>query len=203
MSVEPWAPVPERYQVLIGLYLETPESPAQVSDSSGQTISLPTVTRLTIAPAAPLTLPERNPLHYTLGEAITLRDYTVSSTIQSNTAFTLTLYWRAQATPAQDYAVFVHLLTEDGKVLAQSDGPPSANRYPTSSWQAGDVVPDTRRIEVPETQPGQVVQIKVGMYSPADLNRLPIYNSAGSPLPDNVIPLFKTAILHMTRQESK
>ncbi len=194
LIVEPWTPAPERYQVLIGLYAGTPDSPAAVAADAGETISLPAAAWLTVAPPTPLALPGQNPVQYTLGNALALRDYTLSGEIQSGAPLTLTLYWQAQAPPPQDYTVFVHVLAEDGAMLAQSDGPPRQGGYPTSSWQAGDIVPDTQRLELPELQPGQTVQINVGMYAPETLARLPVFDSDGNELPNGTIPLLNTIV---------
>lgn len=194
LPVERWAPTPERYLVLVGLYAETPATQLSASTGEGTSLGLPVVTYITAAPQTPLKLPAENPVNYTLGEALSLRDYTTSGPLHSGAPFTLTLYWQAQTPPPQDYTVFVHLIAEDGALLAQDDGPPRGGWYPTSDWQRGEVVPDARRLDIPALPPGQTVRINVGMYAPTDLTRLPIADDDGRPLPDGSIPLFETII---------
>ncbi len=56
----------------------------------------------------------------------------------------VTLYWQAppQASPGENYQVFVHLLDEAGQVVAQRDGAPAGGWYPTGEWLPGQVVED-------------------------------------------------------------
>lgn len=52
----------------------------------------------------------------------------------------LTLYWRAERPPAQDYAVSVAALDESGAIVATTALPPAATTYPTGQWIAGEIV---------------------------------------------------------------
>ena len=45
------------------------------------------------------------------------------------------LNWKADASPGEDYTVFMHLLDADGHIAAQADKPP---RLPTSYWRWGE-----------------------------------------------------------------
>ncbi len=47
----------------------------------------------------------------------------------------LILNWRAEGTPAEDYTVFVHVLDQDGAIIAQADASP---RLPTGYWRWGE-----------------------------------------------------------------
>ena len=194
IAVEPWVPTPERYQVLIGLYLDDSRNQLAAFNSVGQPVAPPVVGAVTVAPKTPQTVAPEYPVQYTLGERILLRGYDLSGTLQSNTSVTLTLYWQAQKALSRDYTVFVHLFDEAGEMLAQDDGPPCAGWYPTSAWEPGDVVVDVRRLEVPELPAEQTVHVLVGMYLPEDLTRLPVTNGAGEPLPDGIVPLFATQV---------
>ena len=51
------------------------------------------------------------------------------------------LRWRATVPLDEDYTVFVHYL-RDGERIGQADAPPAGGYYPTSRWQAGDVIND-------------------------------------------------------------
>jgi hypothetical protein len=81
---------------------------------------------------------------------------------------TLTVYWQAEQEPDKDYNVAVHLLAHDppqgpGDILAQADRQhPVGGWYPTSRWQAEEIVRDDYVIPVSAgTQP---VAVRVGMY---------------------------------------
>ncbi len=194
IAVEPWVPAPERYQVLVGLYLDDSRDQLTAFDSVGLPNVPPVVGAVTAAPKTPQAIAPQYPLQYKLGESILLRGYDLSGAPQSNTPLTVTLYWQAQTALSRDYTVFVHLFDEAGEMLAQDDGPPRAGWYPTSAWVAGDVIIDVRRLDVPELSAGQTVYVRVGMYLPADLSRLPVLDSAGQLLPDGIVPLLAAQV---------
>jgi hypothetical protein len=81
-------------------------------------------------------------------------------------------------------------LSEDGagQPLTQHDSPPRYGRYPTSAWQAGDVIPDEHILEVPTIPAGERVRLVVGMYHPDTLERLPVVGPNG-PVLNDLIPL--------------
>jgi hypothetical protein len=92
----------------------------------------------------------------------------------------LTLYWRASSPPASDYTVFVHALDENGQLTGQADGPPVANHYPTSAWQPGEIVQDSRLVPV-------AARYLTGLYSPETGERLQAFDPDGSRLPDDAV----------------
>lgn len=190
IAVEPWVPAPERYQVLVGLYLDDSRDQLTALDSAGLPNVPPVVGAVTVAPATSPAIAPQYPVQYTLGENVLLRGYDLSGSLQSGTPLTLTLYWQAQAALSRDYTVFVHLVDGAGEMLSQDDGPPRGGWYPTSAWEAGDVIADVRRLDIPEIPAGQTVHVNVGMYLPDDLTRLSVLDSAGQPLPDGIVPLF-------------
>jgi len=195
IAVEPWVPAPERYQVLVGLYLDDSRDQLTAFDSAGLPHVPPVVGYVTVAAATPSSIAPEHPVEYTLGESILLLGYDLSGPLQSHAPLTLTLYWQAQAAPSRDYSVFVHLFDETGEMLAQDDGPPRNGWYPTSAWEAGDVIVDTRRLDVPGLAAGQTLHVDLGMYLPDDLTRLPALDSAGQPLLYDIIPLFMTEVV--------
>jgi hypothetical protein len=74
--------------------------------------------------------------------------------------------WQATQVVHTDYTVFVQLLDKTGKLLAQIDRPPQANRYPTSTWQPDDVIEDEYRFAQPlALEPAaQWDQMIIGLY---------------------------------------
>ncbi len=190
IAVEPWVPAPERYQVLIGLYVDDSRDQLTAFDGAGLPHVPPVVGAVTIASESPSSITPEYPVQYLLDDHIMLQGYDWSGVIACGAPLTVTLYWQARNTIPQNYTVFVHVITADGVMLVQNDGPPRNGWYPTSFWQAGDVILDARRLDIPEQLPNQTVHINVGMYRPDDLTRLSVYDGAGRPLSDDVIPLF-------------
>jgi len=96
------------------------------------------------------------------------------SSIKAGDAISVTLIWQSMHVPVADYTVFVQVRDEADRIVAQKDSPPQAGAYPTSFWDAGEVVIDDRVIEIPANAPAGKYSIKVGLYLPADGVRLPI-----------------------------
>jgi hypothetical protein len=85
------------------------------------------------------------------------------------TPSSLTLCWTALKPLNEDYTVFVHLLDAAGNPLGTADGPPAGGQYPTTAWQPGEWVADSRALALP---PG--VAVEVGLYVLATGERLPV-----------------------------
>lgn len=130
-----------------------------------------------LEPAPPLfDLPSSaNPLEAHLGENIALAGYTLApSEVRPGTDLDLTLYWRALQPTQSSYKVFAHLVDDSGKLWAQHDGIPRHWEYPTSSWQAGEVVPDHLALSISPETPAGNYHLFVGMYDAATQQRLPL-----------------------------
>jgi 4-amino-4-deoxy-L-arabinose transferase-like glycosyltransferase len=89
----------------------------------------------------------------------------------------VTLWWQAKAEIPKDYVVFVHLVDQQGQLLAQADSMPDADLSPTSIWQAGDVIQDTHTFSI---QPPQAGKLLIGVYDRATLERLPAVQTGRS-----------------------
>ncbi|MEZ4515435.1 MAG: hypothetical protein R3C44_00880 [Chloroflexota bacterium] len=99
------------------------------------------------------------------------------------------LYWQALAGTAVDYLRFVHLIdTTTGDIVAQVDGYPSADSYPTSQWQTSEIVTDNITFDTQALPPG-TYQVATGFYrSDGDGARLEANDITG-PLPDGRLVL--------------
>ena len=81
------------------------------------------------------------------------------------------LYWKALRAPDKDYTVFVHLVGPKGMV-AQYDAQPRKGEYPTSKWEADEVLQDSFELSIPvDVVPGDYQAI-VGLYELASGERL-------------------------------
>ena len=120
------------------------------------------------------------------GEVMRLLGYDLSS---AKDELTLTLWWQAAKTPAQDYKRFVHLYNvESGAVPAQDDAMPRDWTYPTSRWVAGEVVSETITLATEGLPPG-AYRLGVGWYVPETGARLPARDEVGQPVPDDRVTL--------------
>jgi hypothetical protein len=116
----------------------------------------------------------------------------------SANALTLTLFWEALADLgelAADHNRFVHLLdpaTEN--IVAQVDGLPQGNSYPTSQWTKGEIVTDAVTLDLSEIPPGSY-NLATGFYTLKEgLPRLPVTTDTGL-LPNNRVLLPDTIML--------
>jgi hypothetical protein len=112
-----------------------------------------------------------------------LRGYELA---QDDQSLSLTLYWESLAPAAEDYVRFVHLVGDGAQApVAQADGMPDANTYPTSQWSHGEIVSDRVVLNLEEAPPGEY-RLAVGFYPPTDpAARLPASAEDGQPLADN------------------
>ena len=104
-------------------------------------------------------------------DGLSLYGYTVSP---RDNQVEIELIWQARAAASRDYAVFVHLVDDTGRLADQRDGAPVQNSYPTTLWAPGEYVRD--RYIIDNIAPG-TYEIRVGLYTPEDGVRLSILTS--------------------------
>ena len=78
-----------------------------------------------------------------------------------------------------NYTAFVHLLgptnpATGGPLWAQDDSEPCRTFYPTSIWDAGEIVIDTFTLELPQDIPPGQYTLHTGFYELRTLERLPV-----------------------------
>ncbi len=189
-----WVPPetpPGEYQLRLILYSSGPGLPrlpvhwtGQPSPADGLPLgSVAVASRLEAAEVAARAIP----LAADFGGEVRLLGYAVERRPEAPGKANIRLFWQAERRVHQDYTVFVHLLDASGGIVAQSDGPPSGGAYPTSSWEAGEIVEDLRQLEVPTaTGPWQ---LRLGLYYRPTMERLPV-QSAGPGETDHItVPL--------------
>ncbi len=115
--------------------------------------------------------PLRRELSLPLGSPVALAGYRVDPdpgasplTLQASAPLTVSLLWRAATPVTTSYTVFVHLVDEEGKKVAQHDGLPFDGIYPTTRWAAGELVRDTHTLTVPAGLPPGRYSLRAGMY---------------------------------------
>jgi hypothetical protein len=96
----------------------------------------------------------------------------------------LTLYWQSLAPVDEDYVVFIHLLDEKGETVAQADGPPTNNAYPTRWWSPGEVIVDAHAL--PATP--DATRARLGLYDLTTGQRLAISETT-LPQQDNSVEI--------------
>jgi hypothetical protein len=119
--------------------------------------------------------------------------------IAAGQPLTLTLAWRALATPPRDLARFVHVLGADDRPVAQADDPPCAGVCPATSWLPGEVLVEQGRLMIPAGLAEGTYRLAVGWYDAGTFRRLPINGMAASgqmPTTDVVLLPVKLVVSH-------
>ncbi len=130
------------------------------------------------------------PLSYTLGDEIALLGYDLACPDESD-HITITLYWQALTDVTADYTLFLHLVDQQGALLAQEDGPPLGYDVPTSFWPEGELLADKHEISWPDALQ-ENIRLRLGLYRQTDGQRLPVFSPSGERVPDDAIDLAVT-----------
>ena len=117
-----------------------------------------------------------NRLDAAFGGKVKLLGYELESReVRPGETLRITLYWQALMPMKENYSVFVHLIDEEGLILAQRDTYPGLGNYPTSVWSPGVIVRDTYPVPIPLTAPSpSLVRPLVGLYLLSTMQRLPL-----------------------------
>ncbi len=154
------------------------DAPAQILSAGGFKARDETFAGLRLALYAfPADLPARD-IGAAFGENIILTAAALPDEVQPGTALPVELHWQARQTPAEDYHVFIHLLTSQGERIAQSDGQPAQWTRPTHTWQPGETIVDRHGLWVPPDTPAGVYTLQIGLYRPETGERLVRQNGA-------------------------
>jgi hypothetical protein len=102
--------------------------------------------------------------------------------LAGETQLNLNLYWQAGAPVDHDYTIFVQLLDNQNQRVAGFDTQPLNGLYPTSHWQANEVVIVPIDVPLPPDLPPGDYRLVAGLYRHDTGERLPAVDGAGQPL---------------------
>ncbi len=190
VPVDDDTPAPAVYDVVIGWHDASSRVPLPAYAADGSQLEWVRLdqARVTLERMPSVAVPER--IDADLAGEISLLGYSVDDLrVTPGDTLAVTLYWEAQVEPSADYTVFLHLVAPDGSLGAQDDGQPREHTYPTSFWDAGEVVSETRTLAVPGDLPPGDYDLLVGMYLLETGARLPTFDAAGERQPDDGLRL--------------
>lgn len=122
--------------------------------------------------AAPRALVTR-PMTVTLGNTIQLAAVSWPEIVRVGRPLPVELEWLVLRPPDADYNVFLQLLSGQGVLAAQHDGPPVGGYLRTTRWSPGARVVDRHGLVLPDFLPPGDYRLIVGLYDPASGKRLP------------------------------
>jgi hypothetical protein len=98
----------------------------------------------------------------------------------------VTFYWQPWQPLDINYQVFVHLLAEDGSLVAQSDKL-NPGDFPTGRWPLDKYVRDENTLAIPADLPPGTYRLSVGLWVAAEGWRLPVLDDDRTQIGDNVV----------------
>ena len=113
------------------------------------------------APAAPAV----QALDVNLGNKIGLQGFALDKT---GDTLAVHLVWLARQPMEESYKVFIHVIDDQGKLLAQTDSRPQHYASNTNRWIPGQVIADRFEVPLPSDAPPGRYQVRVGLYNEAD-----------------------------------
>jgi len=94
--------------------------------------------------------------------------------LQANDILYVNVVWHPLQPLSEDLKVFVHLVAADAEVMAQYDGRPRSDNYPTTQWAPGELIPDSYPLRFPADAPPGPYRVFLGFYDEGTLSRLPV-----------------------------
>ncbi len=203
--VPPDAP-PRNYRFKVGLYDQDSGQPFPVLDENGSPVATavalePFTVRKAAAPPSAASLGIPNPLQARVGDQFTFLGYDVSQRVLNPGQSThVSLYWQTMTRPDKDYLVSTYLVDEGGKVWPQSSRQALDGDYPTSLWEAGQVVRDRFDLVVDPETPRAVYELRVGLYDEETQGYLPVVVSSEESASSESISLGQILVRGRKRQ---
>ena len=151
-------------------------SAARAADSHGNQLeSSAAIGDVRVPPA---TTSRETPSHRVdvrFGDVVTLAGYD-SYPLQptSGQLWNVTLHWHVRHLMLGDWTIFVHLVDQDGDLIAQGDSQPLRGTLPTSFWRQGDRLLDLHTLPIPNHLPAEPLYLRVGFYQIDSGERLPV-----------------------------
>jgi len=113
-------------------------------------------------------------------------------TVTADDTLNFVLIWQTEGQSEEPVTAFVHLLDEQGNIMAQEDRWPGG--LPSNIWADGQVIVDEYELALaPEIEAG-TYHLIVGLYLAGNGQRLPVSDAVGRPYANEsvVLPLTVT-----------
>lgn len=118
------------------------------------------------------TVPLAEPAHF--GTVLTLLASSDLTQTADSRAFTVDLLWHAQTRMTAEYTGFVHVVNDQGLLVAQDDHPIAHGLVPPQLFRQGLLLADRYTVELPTTLAAGSYQIRAGVYHAQTMERLPV-----------------------------
>jgi len=145
IQVLPGTP-PGEYDLVVGAFSKATLEELDVLDEQGVAVgtSLAAGKLTVVRPPKPPSIEEleiKHPVAVGFGEELELLGYDIGrATVQAGEGVHLTFLWRSLKEMVQPYAILLQLADEGGRIASERVFPIASDAYPTTQWQAGEVV---------------------------------------------------------------
>lgn len=127
------------------------------------------------------------------GELALARAAVPTAPLGAGETLTISLVWQRLTQQPGPITEFVHIVAADGTLVAQSDGPLNDGRFPPQQLRNRQFMPSAKAVTLPAAlQPG-LYRVRVGLYRPDSLARLPA-QANGAALPDDLVEIGTVAV---------
>jgi hypothetical protein len=167
---------PGEYELRLEVYNPYTKVPLPLSDhASGGTFT--SLGRVNISPPAWLLSPP--PLQHerrvNFSTRLTLLGYNLSAeSLKPGEELMTELFWQARTAPLDDYIITLRMVDNVERAVAVQESRPAFDRYPTTEWQAAEVVHDPHQLTVPAMSTSGTYNLVVSVYRADDGERLPV-----------------------------
>lgn len=135
---------------------------------------------------------------YRFGDGIHLLGYDQSGrAVVPGESLTFRFYWQADAPPADNYSLFIHLLAESGDApLAQADGAPARPERPTLTWSdpGETLISQPFALAIPADTPAGDYRVMIGLYNFQTGQRLSVTDPTRSGDPGEAVLLTRIEV---------
>ncbi len=143
-----------------------------------------------------LSEPTRQPT-VQFGKGIALTGYTLNDVIVTRgETLEVTLYWHCTGRMDDNYTISVQLIDEQWRKAAQSDAWPLDGAAPTSSWQVGQHIDESRTLTIAADAAPGVYNLQLAIYrvnAAGELEHLPIVWQKGQ-MPAKTVVLTRVRV---------
>jgi hypothetical protein len=170
LLVPPGTP-PGQYLVGIGLY--NPETMMRVpiladeGHESGMYFLQSIAVQRADRPPSVEELGIDHPLELSFENGMTLLGFTTErETLTPGDFYRVALFWEAEESLDNNYVVALRLLNADGDELLLQQSEPSAGRFPTTRWEAAEIVRDNHALWIPSDFPSGEYELRLAVLDP-------------------------------------
>jgi len=189
LPVEPDTDTPILYNLEVGLFNAETGGRLTATAPDGTPAKPPIVAQVAVVPDEPYQISPTTALNATFEEKIALHGYDAPQSVRAGQTITITLYWETLETVNEDLIAFTHLWEPgEPQPFAQDDTQPQQGWYPTTVWQAGDIIQDTHILEIPPDLAAGHYPLWGGLYRAEDTTRLSAIGAQGR-YTDDLVPL--------------